>query len=172
MATLQLTSSEVAEIRQLIGSQITTDDLPDTFITSSAILGVASNYVFEHVREGLNIDMLPPDEREIAERFHDETDDDIAAFINQVLKPPQNEEIRRAVMYRCAGCAVVSIQQSTEEDIISVRRALGNVASDAASWMAKRDHFWRLADLEIESLRRAFPNDAFSVPIEINTLII
>ena len=95
MATLALTTGEIIETRSLLGNMITPDDLTDAQITSGVIAGEASDYVFEKVRESLNIDALGATEKAIALRIRDDADDDIAAFVNSVLKEPQARLFRR-----------------------------------------------------------------------------
>ena len=63
------------------------------------ISGEASDYVFEKVRESLNVEALGATEKAIALRIRDDADDDIAAFVNSVLKEPQARLFRRAIVY-------------------------------------------------------------------------
>ena len=165
MASLSLTAQEVLEVREMLGTRVTVADAPDSMIVSQMNLGAASDYVFERIRRSMDISKLPENLREIAERFADEQDDDIANFVNQVLKPPQRLQMRRAVMFRTAGNIVVAIQLTATERAGLVSETLSNaptVASRSADWEQKRDHFYNLADDEIHRLVYAFEDDAFS----------
>lgn len=164
MATLVLTASEVAEVRQMAGNRLTAADVSDALITGDMVLGAASDYVFEAVRASMDLSKLSPADRAIAERFYDEADDDIANFVNQVLKPPQRSQMRRSVMYRSVGNLIVSIQQVGSERAGLVQQTLSNVptqSSRVADWTQKRDHFYALADDELRLLGDAFGDDAF-----------
>ncbi len=76
-----------SDVRIQLGAHVEPDDLSDDQITSGIMLGAVTDYVFERVREDLDLDLLSATERPIAERFQDETPEDISAFINTVLKP-------------------------------------------------------------------------------------
>ena len=154
MATLTLTDEEVAEVSLLIGAS---NPLSAEQIRSNVILGTASDYVFEEIRKGMNVEALTPSERAIAERFADETEDDIANFVNVVLKPPQRSQMRRAVMYRCAGLCVPIVQQLSSESAGGISQRL-----TIQQWEIKQAGFFQRADEEITRLNEAFPDDAFS----------
>ena len=167
MATLALTGQEVSEVRLMAGNRLTAEQVPDTLITSTMVLGSASDYVFERVRRALDLDKLSDAERLVAERFADETDDDIANFINQVLKPPQRFQMRRGVLYRCTGNLIVSVQQVGTERAGLIAQTVANVpgsVSRASDWKQKRDHFFEMADDELLLLEDAFKTDAFERP--------
>ena len=163
MATLVLTAEEVREARFMAGSRLTAEHVPDSLITGSLVLGAASDYVFEKVRQSLDLSKLSAADRVIAERFADERDDDIANFVNQVLKPPQRQQMRRGVLYRCTGNIIVAVQQISNERAGLIGQTVANVPTQASAtdWEKKRDHFYRLADGEIERLNNAFGDDAF-----------
>ena len=167
MATLILTAEEVAEVRLMAGVRLKTDDVPDALITGTMVLGAASDYVFEKVRESLDLDKLSATDRIIAERFADETDDDIANFVNTVLKPPQASQFRRAVLYRSVGNLIVAVQQVGEERAGLLSQNVSNATTGVgriSDWKAKRDHYYALADDELRLLDKAFTDDAFSRP--------
>ena len=156
MAILQLTDEELAEVRLHLGAKLTVDDLSDDQIKSSSILQSATDYVFERVREDLDLDLLTETERGVAERLRDQTAEDIVTFINTVLTPPQQGQMRRAVIFRTAGlCApVVSRYESVEFVDVSQRRAVSKAEDVQASLFERCDE-------EIDRLRNAFPDDAF-----------
>ena len=156
MALLQLTNDEIADVRLQLGSKLTADNLSDAQITSESMLGSATDYVFERVREDLDLEALDTAERGIAERFRDETEEDIAAFINIVLKPPQRSQMRRAVVFRTAGLCAPVISRTLGESYAGInQRQLALPAS------VLQDSLFQLAEGEIDRLRNAFPDDAF-----------
>ena len=164
MATLVLTGAEVTEVRQMAGIRLTIADVPDTLIISSMVLGAASDHVFEAIRASMDLSKLSDADRAIAERFADESDDDIANFVNQVLKPPQRSQMRRAVLYRAVGNLIVSIQQVGNERAGLIAQTVSNTptqSSRVADWKQKRDHFYELAAEELRLLGDAFGDDAF-----------
>lgn len=187
MATLTLSDAQVIEVRLLLGSHLTTDDVSDEQIRSQVILGAASDYVFEKIREGMDIASLPANEQTIARRFADETDDDITNFINVVLKPPQRGQMERAVMYRCAGLCVpivsnaatggVNISRSAAQAAQVIAENAGGIGhrfqpqSEATQEVIARqisrrtftpqEDFFQRADEELVRLNQAFPDDAF-----------
>lgn len=159
MASLVLTDSEVIEVRLQVGAAITIEQLSDIQITSTTTLGAASDYVFERVREGLDLSRLTQTERAIAERFRDETPDDIASFVNEVLKPPQVSQFRRAVIFRTAGlCAplVDRVHSETAGDILE--------RVEVRPFLGMQNVLFQRADEEIARLREAFQDDAFTRP--------
>ena len=164
MAILELTTTEVAEVRFQAGNRLTEADLSDVQINSSTVLGAASNYVFEKVRDGMNIDLLTDAERVIAERFRDETPDDVANFVNQVLKPPQVSQFRRAIIFYTAGLAVQAVRTVGRETVGQVTQAILQSPSQQArgDWQDRQRFLFEQADLEISHIAKAFPNDAFT----------
>ena len=153
MATLALTTVEIVEVRSLLGNEITTDNLTDAQITSGVISGEASDYVFEKVRESLNIDALGATEKAIALRIRDDADDDIAAFVNTVLKEPQARFFRRAIVYRSAGNATA----------IYIRRYLTTLDDftqrvDMPKWTDLQTHLYKIADEQIARINKIFPS--------------
>ena len=161
MATLLLNQDELAEVRLLVGKNIKEDMLTDFEIQSGVVLGAASDYVFEKVREGLDLSKLTDVERTIAERFRDETDDDIVRFSTEVLKPPQEQQMRRAVIYRSAGLCVAIVNQVISESAANITTRIQNRA-----WEVLQASLFTRADEEIERLRQAFPDDAFPTQAE------
>lgn len=158
MATLQLTDTEIAEIQVLIGNATAIRGLAPAEIRSGIILGAASDYVFERIRQSLNIEELPTEEaKTAARRFADDTDDDIANFIAIVLKPPQQQQIKRAVIYRCAGLCVPIVKEVTQETAAGIQQGLRSQSLDE-----KQENFFQRADEEILRLNKAFNSDAFS----------
>ena len=157
MARLELTEAEIVEVRLQVGIWVTPDMLTDAQIQAETILGAASDYVFEKVREDLNLDRLPDLERGIAERFADETDDDIASFVNVVLKPPQRRQMRRSVVYYSGGLCVPLVARVVREGAVGV--------DSERELLREAGQLFQLADSEIARLRNAFPDDAFERPI-------
>lgn len=156
MATLTLTTEEIIQVRLLMGARFTANDLSDDQIRSQVVLGACSDYVFEKVREGLDFDKLTDTERAIAERFRDETEDDIANFVNQVLKPPQVAAFRRAVMYRCAGVSVRLVKHVTSEDASDIRQEI-----QEQKIAEMETNLFQMSDNDILLIRKSFPDDAF-----------
>ena len=156
MATLAITEAECDEVRLQIGNKITTDQLSNEQIRAGTVLGAASDYVLERVREGIDLTKLTSDERIIAERFRDEAPDDIANFVNVVLKPPQVQQMRRAVIYRTAGLGVQIVETLLAENT-------GNLGQrvQPRAWEILQASLFDRADEEITRLREAFPDDAF-----------
>ena len=153
---LTLTDAEVIEARLQVGAWVTTSQLSDAQIKADTVLGSASDYVFEKVREGLDVSKLSATERAIAERFRDETDDDIASFVNTVLKPPQRSQMRRAVLFYTAGLCVPIVARVLREGAAGVDTERVILRTQA--------ELFALADAEIQRLRNAFPDDAFHKP--------
>ena len=164
MATFDLTTAEIAEVRFQAGSRLTEEDLSDAQITGSTVLGAASNYVFEKVRDGMNLELLTESERVIAERFRDETAEDITNFVNQVLKPPQVSQFRRAIIFYTAGLAVQAVRSVGRETVGQVTQAIVQSPSQQArsDWQDRQTFLFGQADLEISHINKAFPDDAFS----------
>jgi len=156
MAALTLTDNELAEVRLQIGNNITADHISDSQIASSTILEAACDYVFEKVREDIDISVLDADEQLIAERVADEAPDNITNFINTVLKPPQRQQIRRAIIYRCSGLAVQVVSTLLAENAGSINQRM-----QARPWEVIQASLFLRADEEIQRLRDAFPDDAF-----------
>ena len=156
MATLALTTVEIVEARSLLGNQITTDDLTDAQILSGVISGEASDYVFEKVRESLNVDALGATEKAIALRIRDDADDDIAAFVNSVLKEPQARLFRRAIVYRSAGNATAIMSRPVSENSGEI-----TLSVDTPKWQDLQTHLYKIAEEQIEQINKIFPNDAF-----------
>ena len=156
VALLQLTNDEIADVRLQLGSKLTPDNLSDAQITSGSMLGSATDYVFERVREDLDLEALDTTERGIAERFRDESAEDVAAFINIVLKPPQRSQMRRAVVFRTAGLCAPVISRTLGESYAGInQRQLALPAS------VLQDSLFQRCEEEIDRLRNAFPDDAF-----------
>lgn len=162
MAVLTLTDADVVEARLQVGAWVTASVLSDAQIKADTVLGAASDYVFEKIREGLDLTKLTDAERQIVERFRDETDDDIASFVNTVLKPPQRTQMRRAVIYRTAGLCVPIVARVLRESAAGV--------DTEREILRTQDELFRLCDSEISRLRAAFPNDAFLKPLSDYTL--
>ena len=164
MADFDLTNTEVAEVRFQTGSRLTDADLSDVQINSSTVLGAASNYVFEKVRESMNLDLLTDAERLIAERFRDETAESIANFVNQVLKPPQVSQFRRAIIFYTAGLAIQAVRTVGRETVGQVTQAIVQSPSQQArgDWQDHQRFLFEQADLEISHIAKAFPSDAFA----------
>ena len=156
MAMLTLTDDEKVEVRLQVGAWVTSTMLTDAMITAGTVLGTASDYVFEKVREGMNLEALTSAERLIAERFADETDDDIANFINTVLKPPQRQQMRRAVVFYSAGLCVPLVARVLREGAAGI--------DTERTILRTQSELFTLADAEINRLREAFPDDAFKKP--------
>lgn len=161
MATLALTSEEIVEVRLQLGNRITASDLTDAQITGKTTLGSASDYVLEKVRDGLDLDKLSDSERTIAERLRDETADDIASFVNNVLKPPQVEQFRRSVIFRCAGMCAPLVSTVLSESAAGIAQRI-----QARPWEVLQASLFLRADEEITLLRNAFPDDAFPTVVE------
>lgn len=164
MANYELTTDEIAEVRFQTGNRLTDVDLSDTQITSSTVLGAAANYVFEKVREGMNLDLLTDAERLIAERFRDETPEDVANFVNQVLKPPQVKQFRRAIIFYTSGLSMQAVRTVGRETVGQVTQALVQSPSqqERGDWQDRQRFLFEQADLEIGYILKAFPDDAFA----------
>lgn len=156
MATLAITDAECDEVRLQIGNKLTATDLSNEQIRAGTVLGAASDYVFEQVREGLDLSKLTDDERLIAERFRDETDDDIANFTSQILKPPQVQQMRRAVIFRTSGMAVQIVESLLAESAGGINQRI-----QARAWEVLQASLFQRGDEEIQRLRATFPDDAF-----------
>lgn len=157
MATLAITGEETKEVRMQVGTWVKEDVLTDAQIQSKTVLGTASDYVFEKIRNGMNLDAFSAADRLIAERFYDETDDDIVNFVEQVLKPPQREQMRRAVIYYSAGLCVPIVPKQIREGAIGV--------TTEVELLQTQQNLFDLADEQIDNLRNAFPTDAFKKKI-------
>ena len=156
MATLSLTTDDCIQVRLQLGTHVDEQTLSNDQIRTQTILGNASDYVFEKIRNGMDIQALPEADRLIAERFADEQDDDITNFINVVLKPPQRQQMRNAVICYCAGLCVPIVERLRMERAGDVTH---QIATDYDVQQAK---LFRLADDNIGRLLRVFKNDAFA----------
>lgn len=156
MATLALTDDELTEVRLQLGNRVTTTDLSDAQIRSQTVLGAASDYVLEKVREGLDLNKLTDAERTIAERIRDESADDIANFVNVLLKPPQRSQFRRAVIFRTAGMCAPLVSTLLSESAAGIAQRI-----QARPWEVIQANLFLRSDEEINLLRDAFPDDAF-----------
>ena len=156
MAILTLTDTEVVEVRLQLGARLTASDLSDEQIRSTSVLGAATDYVFEKLREGLNEDALVDEERVIAERFRDEQPEDISNFVNVVLKPPQRQQLRLGVIYRAAGIAAPMVERYETENAAGISQRVAE-----PRWQSLQRSLFSRADEQIQLVRKAFPDDAF-----------
>lgn len=155
--SVELTADELKDVRLQLGAGVTEVDLSDEHINAGTMLGAATDYVFERVREDIDLAKLAPNERAVVERFRDETSEDVSVFINTVLKPPQRQQMRRAIVYRTAGlCAPVVVRVVAQSYVgISERQ------HPPPRWEMLQASLFQRAEDEIDLLRNAFPDDAF-----------
>lgn len=168
MAKLTLTDDEVTQARMLVGNRLSTDELTSSQIRSEIICGEASDYVFEKVRENINIEALddtinittvdgtPVTERDIAEDFRDETEVNISNFIDFVLKPPQRNMMRRAIVYRIAGNCMPIVYRVERESGSEISREV-----ERRRWQDLQAEMYGKADEQIGQILLQFPDDAF-----------
>lgn len=160
MADFALSDSEIDEVRLQLGVYATGEQtakfLGDADIRGEGFLGAALDFVYEEVRRGMDITKLSEAQQAAALREYDGTADDIQEFLDVVLRPPQINQFRRAVIFRTAGmCAPTLIQiQSQTSAIFSYR-------VEERSWEVLQTSLFARADEEILRLRAAFPDDAF-----------
>ena len=159
MAILTLTDSDLNQVRLLVGNRVTDDLLSNEQIRSDSILGMATDYVYERVREGLDLTLLDAADVTLATRLYDTNPDDVDSFVSIVLKPPQPAQFKRAVISYSAGLCTPIVQQVKQETKGSIQQSI-----EIQDWQDKQANFFQRANEEIERLRGAFPNDAF--PLE------
>lgn len=156
MATTTLTSTEIISVRRQISLRLTPSELSDDEINDPHTIESACDYVFEEVIRDIDLTKLTDAERLIAERVRDETSEDLAMFESDVLKPPQRRQFRRAIVYHIAGLIAPTVPLTLSE-------AAGGISQNFLSQQIeqKQLYLFSQADLEIQRLRNAFPNDAF-----------
>ena len=156
MATLALTATEIVSVRRLISTRLTVELFPDEVIIDAQFIGSSCDYVFEEVIRDIELNFLPDNERLIAERVRDATAEDVAGFINQVLKHPQQGQFRRAVIFNLAGLLIPSVSSVVSESAGGISQSYLWQPSEQ-----RQAYLFAEADREIERLRNAFPDDAF-----------
>lgn len=161
MAKLQLTDDEIKEVRALVGITISDQELPDETITMEVFLGAASDYVYETILNRIDTSsqayaQLDQDERDLITRTRDEAAEDIANFVNVVLKPPQRLQFRRAIMTRTAGVLSESFSHHVREDVIGI-----STSFDRKDFEKHRDFLFDQCEKEIHRIGTAFVNDIF-----------
>ncbi len=169
MANMTFTDAEVAEVRFHTGSGgRDPNKLTDDAIKSDSVLGSACDYVYEQVLNGIDLDALTTAERDIVDRDADDVEDDITAFINTVLKPPQRKQFRRAIVYRSAGILVQSLDDVEYVGAVGITDRLAK-----KDWRHVQTGLYGLSEDEIRRLRNAFHDDAFpskNIPAPINII--
>ena len=135
-------ATQIAEIRSLVGLNLSTDDIGDTTVAGSAYFGGAFNFVFEAVVEGLT--SRPADATALS------------ALFQEAVRTTQENQFNRAVMYRTAGLLVSPARILSSEGAGGVSQSfLLQEKSD------QQDYLFGIADDEIRRLRGALPNDIF-----------
>ncbi|MDE0316536.1 MAG: hypothetical protein OXM61_16745 [Candidatus Poribacteria bacterium] len=156
MAVIELTATEIISVRRLISTRLTPELFPDSYITDVQFLESSADYVFETVISDMDLEKLTTSERMVAERVRDQNPEDVAMFINNVLKPPQQKQFRRAVVFNLAGQLIPSVSSVVSE-------SAGGI-SQSYLWQPSEQRqafLFSEADREIDRLRNAFPDDAF-----------
>lgn len=153
---LVLTADEIVSVRLQLGAYVTVDELSSEQITDENMLGAATDYVFERVREFLDIDTLTEAERLITERVRDDTAENIDNFITVVLKPPQRKQFRRAVVFQTAGLCAPAVRRVESANFSGISQRSLQLTTDAL-----QNRLFANAESEIYRLRNAFPDDAF-----------
>ena len=161
MANVTLTDNQVIEVRMQVGTDVTESELSDAQITSDTTLGSACDYVYEKVREGIDLSKLTEQERTIAQRARDETPDDLTNFVNTILKPPQRTQFSRAIIFRTAGMCATIVKRLESETASGITKRIQERKA-----LELRNVLFESADAEIERLRQAFPDDAFPTDSE------
>ena len=153
---LTLTTNELAEIRLLVGARVTSFELTDAQIQSDIVLGTATDFVYESVRKDIDLTKLDATQAAAATRVYDDTEDDVDAFVSDVLKPPQNNQFRRAVFFYGAGLCIPMVQQIESESAGTITQKL-----QTQQWQQKQANYFARSNDEINKIRDAFPDDAF-----------
>ena len=156
MATLALTKEEIRSTRLQFSHRLTETDIPDGIIADNLMVSSATDYVYENVLRDIDVSALPSDEMAFAERIRDATDDNFIGFLDNVLKPPQDSQFRRAVIFRLAGLLVPTIKQVIAESGSDISQRF-----QTHEWEIVQASLFLRSDEEIELLRNAFPDDAF-----------
>lgn len=165
MATLTLSDAEIVSIRREISLGITHDQVPDDAITDDLILGSATSYVLERVKEHMQTSGDAYDALSDAAKAaitaalnRDAADDpdEIAGFINNALTAPQRQQFRRGVLFRVAGLLIPKVSQILSESAGSISQRFQNV-----QWEVRQVNLFERVDEEIVAIRNAFPDDIF-----------
>ena len=167
MAGFTFTEDEIAEVQLQMGKSLRFDGLTTAEINSKTVRDAACDYVVETVTKGITIESLAAEvsagglTQEQADAFgkvRDETELDVANFINLALRPPQVGQFRRATIYRSAGIGVSLVTQLHREtaDVITQEW-------EKRSWVGQQSRLFGLCDDEIDRLRDAFPEDLFRI---------
>jgi len=164
MAALQLDTTEIISVRREIALNLTEVEVPDDAITDTLILGSATDFVFERVRENMQIsgdafDSLSDSAKTaITSALSRDTagDNEITGFINNALAPPQQQQFRRAVMFRLAGLLIPKVSQVLSESAGSIAQRFQNV-----QWEVRQLSLFARVEEEIVFIRNAFPDDIF-----------
>ena len=154
-----LTDDELKEIRYHVGNRVSDTDLPDEVINSQSVLGASLDFVLSMIRKSIDMTKLPDlsaDERDALVHLPDEGPQDIARFVNIVLKGPQQRQFRRAVIYRCAGIALTAIARSTGDSFTGFST---RVAQTPLQF--QQQHLFLLSATEVVLIREQFPDDVF-----------
>ena len=160
MSIFALTDDEVVEVRFLLGAHLSTNDITDAQIKYESTLGAAADYVYERILDSVDVTKIPglsATEQAALTRARDATAESVTTFINNVLKPPQVNQFRRAIVYRCAGILTGAIRQVTSETAGSIAQRV--IVETAADQQAR---LYKMCDEEISLVRNTFPNDVFT----------
>ena len=156
MAYLTLRTADYTQIRFLVDSRITLNELSNAQIDSDVILGTSSDHVFESLVNGINTEVLTGDALVTAINEIDNPDPDVDTFIADVLNVKQQNQFIRAVVFRAAGLAVQSVRQLDAETTGVITHKFETEKAET-----KQMEYFRRSESEIRSLRDDLPNDAF-----------
>lgn len=149
---LTLTADDYNDIRLLTGTLTEDDDLTDAQINGQAINGAASDWAKGELLRYVNVDAL-----QVFTDIETLRNSNIDSISFAELTSIQEAQLKRAVIYRCAGIAVELLRPVTQEgssDIVTQRRA-------TPEWKELQDDLFAKAEAEIVEIRQAYDDDAW-----------
>ena len=139
MASLTVTTAQVAEMRSLIDPRATIKVLPDNLFTVDLTLGAATDWAWLETRGGRS------DAAGEASDF---------ATFHAALTALETSHFNRAVFYRTAGLVASSYREVQSQDAGGIRQDYGGANTEA--------DLNRHTEREIELLREVSPAGTYS----------
>ena len=138
MADITLTESEYNQVRSRIHTSLTIENFPNAKVSEDLVLNSACDYVFEELVQGLA--NRPSTLAELVAKFDG----------------PQEQQFRRAILFRLAGLIIPDLPQLLSQSAGPVTQRY-----QSQQWEVKQASLFLRADEEIERLRNAYDDDDF-----------
>ena len=155
--------NEANTIRTLAGLEADSKELSDETINSIAVLGDATDYVFDKVTENVNVSVLSANLRtgDAADYsdYDSIRDSDVNDFIVQALTAKQEQAFRVAVLCYAAGIAISFLPgevTAEQADDITMQQY------SEKKWKDKEIGLYARANRIIRRIINMYPDDAYS----------